>query len=237
MYKSNKSLTAIVPVFNEEKIVVQALKKLNILKKNIKLEIIVINDGSNDLTNELLKKNSKLYTKLFNLSMNQGKGKAVIEGLKHCSSKYVFIQDADLEYDPLDIINLIQKMEETDADMIMGSRFISSDRSVLHFWHMLGNKIITFLFNIINNTTFTDIYCCYCLFKKEKINMSLLKSNGWGQQAEILTFLVSGSKKIYELSVNYNARTYNEGKKIRYSNFFEVVYWLLLSRLRTYINK
>ena len=77
MYKSNKSLTAIVPVFNEEKIVVQALKKLNILKKNIKLEIIVINDGSNDLTNELLKKNSKLYTKLFDLSVNQGKGKAV----------------------------------------------------------------------------------------------------------------------------------------------------------------
>ena len=102
---------------------------------------------------------------------------------------------------------------------------------------MLRNKIITFLFNILNNTTFTDIYCCYCLFKKEKINMNLLKSNGWGQQAEILTFLVSGSKKIYELSVNYSARTYSEGKKIRYSNFFEVVYWILISRLRTYINK
>jgi len=237
MYNSNKSFAAIVPVFNEEKFVVQALKKLNILKKNINLEIIVINDGSNDLTNELLKKNSKLYTKLLGLSVNQGKGKAVIEGLKNCSSEFVFIQDADLEYDPSDIINFIQKMEETDADLIMGSRFISSNRSVLHFWHMVGNKIITFLFNILNNTTFTDIYCCYCLFNKEKINVNLLKSNGWGQQAEILTFLLSKSKKIYELSVNYKARTYNEGKKIRYSNFFEVVYWIFLSKFRAYINK
>ena len=92
-------------------------------------------------------------------------------------------------------------------------------------------------FNILNNTTFTDIYCCYCLFKKEKINMGLLKSNGWGQQAEILTFLVSKSQKIYEVSVKYNARTYDEGKKIRYFNFFEVVYWILIARLRTYINK
>jgi len=237
MYKSDKSFTAIVPVYNEEKFVIQTLKKLNILKKNIKLEIIVVNDGSTDLTNELLKKNSDLYNKLLSLSVNQGKGKAVIEGLRHCSSEFVFIQDADLEYDPSDINNFIQKIEETDADLIMGSRFTSSNRSVLHFWHMLGNKIITFLFNILNNTTFTDIYCCYCLFKKEKINMNLLKSNGWGQQAEILTFLVSRAKKIYELSVNYNARTYNEGKKIRYSNFFEVVYWIFISRLRVYINK
>ena len=237
MYQSDKSFTAIVPVYNEEKFVIQTLQKLNILKKNIKLEIIVINDGSTDLTNVLLKKNSGLYTKLLSLGMNQGKGKAVIEGLKHCSSEFVFIQDADLEYDPSNIINFIQKMEETDADLIIGSRFTSSNRRVLHFWHMLGNKIITFLFNILNNTTFTDIYCCYCLFKKEKINRNLLKSNGWGQQAEILTFLVSGSKKIYELSVNYNARTYIEGKKIRYYNFFEVVYWILISRLRTCINK
>ena len=135
-----------------------------------------------------MKNNSDLYAKLLSLSVNQGKGKAVIEGLRHCSSEFVFIQDADLEYDPSDLIHFIQKMEETDADLIMGSRFTSSNRSVLHFWHMLGNKIITFLFNILNNTTFTDIYCCYCLFKKENINMNLLKSNGWGQQAEILTF-------------------------------------------------
>ena len=169
MYQSDKSFTAIVPVYNEEKFVIQTLKKLNILKKNIKLEIIVINDGSTDLTNELLKKNSDLYTKLLSLSVNQGKGKAVIEGLRHCSSEFVFIQDADLEYDPSDIINFIQKLEETGADLIMGSRFTSSNRSVLHFWHLLGNKIITFLFNILNNTTFTDIYCVIVYLKRKKL--------------------------------------------------------------------
>ena len=95
----------------------------------------------------------------------------------------------------------------------MGSRFIGRKRSVLHFWHMTGNKVITLLFNLLNNTTFTDIYCCYCMFKKELINHEKLKSYGWGQQAEILTYLVKNSDKIFEIGINYNARNYKEGKK------------------------
>ena len=210
------------------------MEKLNILKKNIKLEIIVINDGSTDQTNELLKKNSDLYTRLLSLSVNQGKGKAVIEGLRHCSSEFVFIQDADLEYDPSDLINFIQKIEETDADLIMGSRFTSSNRSVLHFWHMLGNKIITLLFNIINNTTFTDICCCYCLFKRKNLPIQNLKSYGWGQHIEILTYLLSNSDKIFEVPVRYKRRKYSENKKIRYYHIFEVIFWIFITKLKIF---
>ena len=101
---------------------------------------------------------------------------------------------------------------------------------------MLGNKFITFLFNFLNNTTFTDIYCCHCFFKKENLPVSKLKSFGWGQQAEILTYLLNNSKKIYETSVSYNGRKYYEGKKIRYYHIFEVVYWILLSKIKTLFN-
>ena len=114
----------------------------------------------------------------------------------------------------------------------MGSRFIGINRSVLNFWHMVGNKMITFLFNFLNNTTFSDIYCCYCLFERKNLQVEKLKSNGWGQQAEILTYLVKNSSKIYEVAVNYNGRTYSEGKKIRYIHAIDVIYWILITKLK-----
>ena len=238
MNKNSKiSISVIIPVFNEEATLLIILKKFNQIIEFAEFELIIVNDGSTDNTKKIIEDNSKLYNKVIHLKKNQGKGKAIIEGLKNSTKDYIFFQDADLEYTPNDILKFIDIVNDYNADLIIGSRFIGNTRSVLYFWHMIGNKFITSIFNILNNTTFTDIYCCYCLFKKEKINVNLLKSYGWGQQAEILTFLVSKSKKIYELSVNYNARTYNEGKKIRYFNFFEVVYWMLITKLRTYINK
>jgi hypothetical protein len=98
---------------------------------------------------------------------------------------------------------------------------------------MVGNRFITILFNILNDTTFTDIYCCYCLFKKNYIKPEKLKSIGWGQQAEILTYLVRESSKIYEIAVNYNGRTYKDGKKIKYHNVFEVIFWIVYTKIKT----
>ena len=137
---------------------------------------------------------------------------------------------------PIDLINFVDTVNTFSADFIMGSRFISNKRSVLHFWHMLGNKFITFVFNIMNNTTFTDIYCCSCLFKRKNLPILKLKSFGWGQQAEILTYLSSNSKKIYDIGVNYNARKYSEGKKIKYYHVFEIVYWILITKIRVLFN-
>ena len=221
-----------MPVYNEENTILESLKKIKILEPNADLEIIVINDGSTDKTKTILEKNSNLYNTLINLKNNYGKGKAVIEGLKKSKSKYIVFQDADLEYDPKDLKKFIIKVENLNADLVMGSRFIGDERSVLHFWHMLGNRIITLIFNFLNNTTFSDIYCCYMLFKKSSLNVDKLKSFKWGQQAEILTYVVNKSKKIYEIGVSYNARNYKDGKKIRYYDVFNVIFQILLTRIK-----
>ena len=225
-------ISVLVPVYNEEKTLLKILQKLSSVKFSERLEIIIINDGSSDNTNSIIENNKNLYSTYINLENNHGKGKAIIEGLKKAKGEYIFFQDADLEYNPDDIVKFLDKVENYGADMVMGSRFISEERSVLHFWHMKGNKFITFIFNIFNNTTFTDIYCCYCLFKSKNLRIDSLKSFGWGQQAEILTNLCLNSKKIYEVSVNYNARVYEEGKKIRYYHVFEIIFWLLYSKLK-----
>ena len=221
-----------MPVYNEENTILESLRKIKFLEPNADLEIIVINDGSTDKTKTILEKNSNLYNTLINLKNNYGKGKAVIEGLKKSKSKYIVFQDADLEYDPKDLKKFIIKVENLNADLVMGSRFIGDERSVLHFWHMLGNRIITLIFNFLNNTTFSDIYCCYMLFKKSSLNVDKLKSFKWGQQAEILTYVVNKSKKIYEIGVSYNARNYKDGKKIRYYDVFNVIFQILLTRIK-----
>lgn len=230
--KQNISLSIVVPVFNEEKTILEILKKINVLQKNYKIEIILVNDGSTDSSKKIIDENKKLYSKCIHLDKNSGKGKAVIEGLKLCNMNYVIIQDADLEYDPNDILIFLQELEKFNFDLIMGSRFIGTKRSVLHFWHMLGNKFITFLFNFLNNTTFTDIYCCYCLFRRDLINPKDLRCLGWGQQAEILTFAINTKLKLYEIAVNYNGRNYDEGKKIRYHHVFGVIFWMFLTKLK-----
>ena len=227
-----KSISIIIPVYNEENTVIQILKKISKNKNINKFEIIVINDGSIDDTLKLLNENKTLYDKLINLKKNSGKGKAIIEGLKNSNCDYIFFQDADLEYNPDDLKKFIEKIEINKADLVMGSRFISTDRTVLFFWHMLGNKFITFLFNLLNNTTFTDIYCCYCMFKKNLIDADKLKCHNWGQQAEILTYIVQKNSKIFEIGVNYHGRTYDEGKKIKYYDVFSVIYWILYTRIK-----
>ena len=228
----NPSLTLIIPVYNEEKTLLEVLKKIRILEKSCELEIIIINDGSKDNSKKILDDNKKLYTKIIHLEKNSGKGKAVIEGIKKSTKEYIIIQDADLEYEPNDILEFLEENKKYKYDLIMGSRFIGKKRSVLHFWHMIGNKFITFLFNLINNTTFTDIYCCYCMFKKKLINVDKLKCNNWGQQAEILTYVVNKKSKIFEIGISYHGRTYEEGKKIKYYDVFSVIYWIIFTKIK-----
>lgn len=232
MNLQNHSLSIIVPVFNEEQTLLNILKKIEVIREVCDLEIIIVNDGSTDNTKKILNENINLYNKVIHLVKNSGKGKAVIEGIKKSSKDYVLIQDADLEYDPKDILVFLEENKKFNYDLIMGSRFIGTRRTVLHFWHMIGNRFITFIFNLINNTTFSDIYCCYCMFKRSLIKVDKLKCYNWGQQAEILTYLVQKNSKIYEIAVNYHGRTYQEGKKIKYYDVFSVIYWIFLTRIK-----
>jgi glycosyltransferase involved in cell wall biosynthesis len=228
----NKKLTIIVAVFNEEKTIIEILKKIKYTKKNqFEYEIIVINDGSTDNTFQLINQNKDLYSKVLNFKKNSGKGFAIKEGLRISTGEYIIFQDGNLEYDPNDLNHFCDLYDKVDPDLIIGSRFRYREYTRSHnFFNLLGNKIITLFFNIIYNCTFTDIYSCYISFKKEFLDISKLKSNGFEQQAEILGILLKKTKKNYEIPINYSGREISEGKKIRFYHIFLVLYQIIKSR-------
>ena len=210
-------LSIIIPAFNEEKTIIELLYKVNEVNiDGVKKEIIVIDDFSSDKTLSLLEKNNSLYHKLIKLEKNKGKGFAVKEGLSLATGDYILFQDADLEYDPKDYQKLLEPVLKFNADLVIGSRLSASQLTrVYYFWHKFGNKLITLIFNVLNNTTFTDIYSCYLLFKSNLLNPEILVTSGWEQQAEILSLIVAKGELFYEVPINYYGRTYKEGKKIR----------------------
>lgn len=234
--KSNSILNIVIPVFNEENTIIQVLKKINLECKSIKgKKIIVIDDGSNDRTSYLLKSNSALYSKLITSEKNLGKGSAIIAALDYIKSGYILIQDADLEYDPAEIPRLWDIVISNDIDVLLTSRLSGSPLTRVHyFWHKLGNQLITFVFNFTNNTTFTDIYSGYIIFRRELIDHKKLIFKGWAQQAEILTFLKHNSKKIYEAPITYKGRSYEEGKKINAIAVLPVLFSMFWSKLRLF---
>tara|TARA_B100000242_G_scaffold196264_1_gene141762 strand:+ start:713 stop:1402 length:690 start_codon:yes stop_codon:yes gene_type:complete len=226
-------ISIIIPAFNEENTIIELLKRVNREANNdYELEIIVVDDSSTDLTKELLISNPDLYTKFISLDKNLGKGGAVKEGLRIANGSYVMFQDADLEYNPQEYSKIFKMITDFNADVIIGSRFLSPEYTRVHyFFHKLGNRIITSLFNLIYNTTFTDIYSCYLCLKRELIDPLKLKSNGWAQHAEILATAVNKSKIFYEVPISYSGRTFEEGKKIKARHTFSVIYMIIKKRL------
>ena len=227
-------LTIIVPAYNEGKTILTVLHKLNDLKKFYQnTQIIVINDGSKDNSLEILESNKSLFDILINNPTNRGKGNAVKKGLEVADGDYITFQDADLEYDPEDIKKFLNLINMVDPDLIIGSRFNYADYSRSHhILNKIGNKFMTFLFNIIYNTTFTDIYSCYACFKKNLLNNETLKTDGFEQHAEILCKVVKNGKKFYEVPINYNGRSHDEGKKIKFYHIFGVIYQILVGRFK-----
>ena len=227
-----KLLTIIVPVYNEEKTIKNVLFSLSRIRETIKsTEIIVVNDGSKDNSLKILEENQNNYDLLINNLQNKGKGNAVKSALEKANGKYVIFQDADLEYDPQDFIKFINLIKKFSPDLIMGSRFNYSDYTRSHhFFNKIGNMCITFIFNLFNQTTFTDVYTCYACFKRELLDHNNLKTNGFEQQAEILSKVVKKGKIFYEVPINYNGRTHDEGKKIRFYHIFSVIYQIVVGR-------
>ena len=223
----------IIPAYNEEKTILKILEKIHSEKKNTaEYEIIVINDCSTDTTLEVLKNCKSLYHILITNEKNMGKGYCVKKGINVATGDYVIFQDADLEYDPIEFNKFINVINQFEPDLIIGSRLKFSDYSRSHnFLNLVGNKIITLCFNICNNCTFTDIYSCYVCFKKKFLNPEDLKTHGFEQQAELLGKIIKITKKNYEIPINYNGRTIEEGKKIRWYNIFFVIYQIFKTRL------
>ena len=228
----NKKLSILIPVYNEEKTLLNILERINECKiENFDFETIIINDGSDDNTFNVIKENSDLYDKVINLDKNRGKGYAVKSGLKIATGDYVIFQDADLEYDPKDFIKFTNLINKFSVDVIIGSRFNYSDYIRSHnIANKFGNYILTLFFNLLYNTTFTDIYSCYLAFRRDILDVDKLKTDGFEQHAEILCKIVKKSDKFYEVPINYNGRSAKEGKKIKFYHFFTVIYRILIER-------
>ena len=228
-----KKLSVIVPIYNEEKTIITTLRRIEETKDDrIEYEIIVINDGSKDNTLELLKSNNNLYQHLIDGKQNFGKGYAVKRGLELSTGDYVIFQDGDLEYDPADFSKFIEIIQRFEADVIIGSRFnYNKYTRSFNIFNKLGNYILTFVFNILYNTTFTDIYCCYLCFKKELLVTKKLQTNGFEQHAEILCKVIKKGKKFFEVPINYNGRTKNEGKKIKFYHMFPILFRIFIERI------
>ena len=226
-------ISILVSVYNEEKTILDVLKKLSDIKKfGHLIEVIVINDGSSDNSEKIINENKHLIDKLISNETNRGKGYSIKKGLESSNGKYIIFQDADLEYDPNDFLKFFKLIEKFNPDLIIGSRLNYSDYTrSYNILNKFGNKLITFLFNIIYNTTFTDIYSCYACFKKDLLNINSLKTVGFEQHAEILCKVVKKGKKFYEVPINYNGRDYEEGKKIKFYHIFGVIFQIIIGRI------
>jgi glycosyltransferase involved in cell wall biosynthesis len=225
-------LSIIVPVYNEERTIINVLEKI---KKNSskEYEVIVIDDGSTDKTKELLKNNNHLYDKIITNESNKGKGYSVKKGILNSTGTHVIFQDADLEYDPSEFKKFEKIFKNFDADGIIGSRFIYAEFTRSHnILNKIGNTLLTFIFNLLYNTTFTDIYSCYFSFKKELIDANKLKTEGFEQHAEILCKVIKKGNKFYEVPISYNGRNVSEGKKIKARHFFSVLFQIIIERFK-----
>lgn len=227
-----KQLSIIIPAFNEAGSILEVLEAVAGQRRaDIGFEVIVVDDGSTDGTAQLVEARPELYSHLVRLPQNGGKGAAVKAGLGRATGDYVLIQDADREYDPSDYPALLQPVFKRNADVVMGSRMIAPPMTRVHyFWHRAGNRLITLLFNLTFNTTFTDIYSGYLLYRRALLDANELKTVGWEQHAEMLARLVPRAARIYEVPISYFGRTYAEGKKIRARHVVTVVFEIVRRR-------
>ena len=225
-------LSIIIPTYNEEKTIIQILEKINNSSSNLfKYEVIVIDDGSTDQSRKLLENNKHLFDKLLVNETNRGKGFSVKKGISNASGTHIIFQDADLEYDPADFKKFEKIFLDFDADGIIGSRFVYSNYTRSHnILNKIGNTVLTFIFNLLYNTTFTDIYSCYFAFKKNLLNAHELRTEGFEQHAEILCKVIKKGDKFYEVPISYNGRNASEGKKIKPHHFFLVLFQIIRGR-------
>jgi len=208
-------LSIVIPCYNEVDTIESILKAVQDCPVKEK-EIILVDDCSTDGTIEKLKdKLGSFVDKVFYHEKNRGKGAALRTGIREATGDIVIIQDADLEYDPQEIPTVIAPIIAGRADVVYGSRFLGgSAHRVVYFWHMLGNKFLTFLSNVFTNINLTDMETCYKAFKREIIQSIDIKENRFGFEPEITAKVAKKKYRIYEVGISYYGRTYATGKKI-----------------------
>jgi glycosyltransferase involved in cell wall biosynthesis len=222
---TNPTLSVVMPVYNEQDTVEEMIRR--VLQVPLRIELIVVDDGSKDRTREILGTLSReLNFKLFLQPSNQGKGAALRRGFQEVTGDLVVIQDADLEYSPEEYPDLIQLICEGRADVVYGSRFLGRHRVFL-FTHYAGNRLLTLITNVLYNTMLTDMETCYKVMRAEVLRSFTLESNGFGIEPELTAKIFKRHYRVYEVPITYDGRGYDEGKKIGWRDGV-VALWVLL---------
>ena len=225
-----------MPVFNEVKTirkiveVVDKVKIKNPDKKYLSKELIIVDDGSSDGTQEILKHIKKhdysMSVRVILKEKNQGKGSAVRRGIAEVRGKWTIIQDADLEYDPEDYNSLLKPALRKVANVVYGSRFTGEHRN-MYYWHLVGNKFLSFVTNILYNTTISDMETCYKLIDTDILKKLNLRSNRFDIEPEITAKILKQGIRIYEVPISYTGREMNEGKKISWKDGFGALWTII----------
>ena len=225
-------LSVIIPAYNEERTIRAILERLLRVKliQETTMELLIINDCSTDNTeaviNEFIRSHPAAPVRYLKHDINRGKGRAIRTGIQLATGDYIVVQDADLEYDPDEFNRLLEPALQGFADVVYGSRFMGGrPHRVLFFWHTIGNKVLTFLSNMLNNLNLTDMETCYKLFRAEVVKNITLREDRFGFEPEITAKVARiPGIRIYEVGISYYGRTYEEGKKINWKDGFRAIY-------------
>lgn len=222
-------LSVIIPVYNEVESIETILKRVHDTK--LSHEIIVVDDGSQDGTRDKLETlDGKNGVRIILHPVNQGKGAAVRTGMAAAKGEILLIQDADLEYDPRDYPELLKPIEEGLADVVYGSRFLGRAHRVTMFWHMVANKSLTLMTNILYDTILTDMETGYKVFKREVIEGMTIRANSFNFEPEFTAKILKRKYRIFEVPITFNPRDYSQGKKIKMHDAFEAIWALIKYR-------
>ena len=226
-------LSILMPVYNEVSTLHQIIAKVEAVNLgDVRKELIIVDDGSKDGTRELLKEMAESSKhKIYFHGQNMGKGAALRTALHYAEGDIILIQDADLEYDPAEYVELVKPILEGRADVVYGSRLTGGKVArAFNFWHLLGNKMLTFVTNILYNATLTDMETCYKVFRADVVKNFQIKSNKFDFEPEITAKILKRKYKLYEMPISYYGRDFDEGKKITWKDGFGAIWALVKYR-------